>query len=136
MMAGNSWNETIADVNKTLASMNTAVSGANGAAEQARGKAEEAKTQADAAQAAAEAANDAAGAANEEAEKWKGAMFSTVTLEPGEAATVSLGEKDGVKHITIGVPRGADGREGEKGDTGRSGVTFALSGTTLMITTD
>ena len=136
MMAGNSWNETIADVNRTLANMNTAISGANGAAEQARTEAEEADGQAQAAQSAANEANAAAEAANDEAQKWKHLAVSATTLAPGEAATVSLSEKDGAKHIAIGVPRGADGRDGEKGDTGRSGVTFSLSGSTLYIATE
>lgn len=135
-MAGNSWNETIADVNKTLANMNTAVSGANGAAETARTGAQEAEARADAAQEAAQAANDAAAAANEEAQKWSGATYAALTLPAGSEATVNVSEKDGVKHIAIGVPRGADGADGEKGDTGRSGVTFSLSGTTLYITTE
>ena len=136
MMAGNSWNETMADVNKTLTNMNTAVSGANGAAEQARNSAEEADAQAAAAEAAAAAADDAAAAANEEAAKWKEAVFSAVTLPAGSEATVNLSEEDGAKRITIGVPRGADGRDGPKGDTGRSGVTFTRSGSTLYIVTD
>ena len=134
-MASNSWNETIADVNKTLANMNTAISGANGAAELARAETKETNEQGDAAEAAAAEAIAAASAANAETEKWKNATVSAVTLEPGNDATVSISEKDGVKHITVGVPRGADGEDGEKGDTGRSGVTFTLSGTTLHIKT-
>lgn len=134
-MAGNSWNETIADVNQTLANMNTAISNANGAAELARTETQETNEQGDAAQEAAQAANEAAEAAIDEAEKWRNATVSAVTLDPGSEATVSISEKDGVKHFTVGVPRGADGAEGKKGDTGESGVTFTLSGTTLHIKT-
>ena len=136
MAGNNSWNETIADVNQTLANMNTAISNANGAAELARTETKETNEQGDAAEAAAVAATEAAAAASEEAEKWKNATVSAVTLEPGNDATVSISEKDGAKHITIGVPRGADGADGEKGDTGRSGVTFTRSGSTLYIVTD
>ena len=136
MGVSNAWNETIADVNKTLANMNSAISGANGAAETARIEAEEAGEQADAAMEAVAAANDAADSANTEAEKWRNATVSAVTLEAGSEATATLSEKNGVKHITFGVPRGADGRTGDKGDTGKSGVTFTRSGTTLLITTE
>jgi len=132
----NAWNETIADVNKTLANMNAAISGANGAAENARIEAEEAGKQADAAQKAAEDANNAANAANTEAEKWRNATVSARTLEAGEDVTIAVSEKEGVKHIAFGIPRGADGRVGDKGDTGKSGVAFTLSGTMLYITRD
>ena len=135
-MASNSWNETIADVNKTLANMNSAISGANGAAENARTEAEQADQQTELTAQAAEAANEAAAEANAEAEKWRNATVSAVTLEPGNEATVSVSEKDGAKHFTFGVPRGADGEDGEKGDTGKSGVKFSVSGTTLYITTE
>jgi len=135
-MAGNSWNETIADVNKTLAAMNTAISNANGAAENARTEAGEAEQQADAAGEAAQRANEAADEAHAEAEKWQGATVSALTLPAGSDATVNLMEKDGVKHITFGIPRGVDGAKGDKGDMGRSGVTFERSGTTLYITTE
>jgi len=134
-LAGNSWNETIADVNKTLASMNTAISDANGAAENAREQAQEAGAQGGGAQEAASVAREAADAASDEAQKWKNATVSALTLEPGDDATAALSEKDGAKHITFGIPRGRDGADGPKGDTGRSGVTFTLSGTTLHITT-
>ena len=135
-MASNSWNETIADVNKTLAAMNSAISGSNGAAESAREAEEEAEKQAAAAQEAAADANEAASAANSEADKWKNATASAVALDAGSEPTVSVSEKGGVKHITFGVPRGADGKTGDKGDMGKSGVTISRSGTTLLITTE
>lgn len=132
----NSWNETIADVNKTLAGMNTAISTANGAAEIARNEAQEADTAAATARSAAETATEAAAAAGAERQKWQGATVEAATLDPGASATISLSEKDGVKHFAYGIPRGKDGKDGEKGDVGRSGVTFRLSGTTLYIETE
>lgn len=132
----NAWNETIADVNKTLANMNSAISDANGAAEKAREEAQDAEDQAAAAEEATAAANEAAAAANAEAEKWRKATVSAVTLEAGKEATAEVSEKDGAKHITFGVPRGADGRAGDKGDTGKSGVKFTRDGTTLYIVTE
>lgn len=135
-MAGNSWNETIADVNKTLANMNQAISDANGAAENARTETEEAGQQADAAEEAAARANNAADEAGSEAEKWRNCTTSALTLPAGSDATVSISEKDGAKHITFGIPRGKDGATGAKGDTGKSGVVFTLVGTTLHITTE
>lgn len=136
MSVSNAWNETIADVNKTLANMNSAISEANGAAENAREEAQEAGNRANAAEEAADAASNAAAEANAEAEKWRRVTVSAVTLEAGKAATAEVTEKDGAKHIIFGVPRGADGRAGDKGDSGRSGVTFTRSGTTLYITTE
>lgn len=132
-MASNSWNDTIADVNKTLAGMNMAISTANGAAEIAREEATDANEAARAAQTAAQTANDAASAADAERKKWQNATVEATTLNPDAAATVSISEKDGVKHFAYGIPRGKDGKDGEKGDVGRSGVTFRLSGTTLYI---
>ena len=131
----NSWNETIADVNKTLAGMNTAISTANGAAEIARNEAQDADAAAATARSAAGAANEAANAADAERSKWEGMTVSATTLAAGASATVALSEKNGVKHVTYGIPRGKDGSNGAKGDTGKSGVTFKLSGTTLYITT-
>jgi hypothetical protein len=116
--------------------MNSAISGSNGAAASANEAKEEAEKQAVAAQEAAADANEAASAASSEADKWKNATASAVALDAGSEPTVSISEKDGVKHVTFGVPRGADGRVGDKGDMGRSGVTFTRSGTTLYITTE
>ena len=60
-----------------------------------------------------------------------GMTVQTETLAAGSAATATLSGNV----LTLGIPRGADGAKGAKGDTGRSGVTFTLSGTTLNITT-
>jgi hypothetical protein len=134
-MASNSWNETIADVNKTLANMNTAISDANGAATSAGEAQENAEEQVGAALAATNAANNAAADANAEAAKWKNATASAKALDAGSQPTIEIAEQNGVKHFTFGVPRGEDGAKGEKGDMGKSGVTFRLSGSTLTITT-
>ena len=74
-------------------------------------------------------------AAEAERAKWAGATAAATTVEAGGEATAALGESGGVKVFTFGIPRGADGAQGEKGDTGKSGVTFTLSGTILNITT-
>ena len=135
-MAGSSWNETIADVNKTLSNMNSAISGANGAATLAGEANENAEEQAAQALEATNAANAAASEADAEAEKWKNATASAKALDAGSTPTVEIVEQDNVKHFIFGVPRGADGATGAKGDMGRSGVTFNLSGSVLTITTD
>jgi len=57
------------------------------------------------------------------------------TMEAGSQADVTLTQDEGAKKLAFSIPRGADGAVGPKGDTGRSGVTFTLSGTTLHITT-
>ena len=134
-MATNGWNALVADVNSKISEMNAAISGANGAASTAKTAAENANGKAAEADEAAQAAQNAAAAADAERAKWAGATADASTLEPGSDATAALSESGGVKKFTFGIPRGADGAKGAKGDTGRSGVTFTLSGTTLNITT-
>jgi len=116
--------------------MNSAISNANGAAESAREEAQSAGSYADEAEKVIADANDAVETANAEAEKWRRTTVSANTLEPGSDATVSISERDGVKHIAFGLPRGEDGKVGDKGEVGNSGVTFTRSGTTLYITTN
>lgn len=131
-MATNSFSALMAEVNQVIAEASQATSTAKGAAIQAQDATQKANN-------SAAAANDAAAvavASAAETDKWKGATVSARTLEPGESATVALREQDGVKHFEFALPRGRDGKEGAKGDPGRSGVTFTLSGTTLNITTD
>lgn len=134
-MATNSWNALVADVNSKISEMNAAISGANGAASTAKTAAETANEKAADADATAQEAHAAADDAEAERAKWAGATAEANTLEPGSDATVTLSESGGVKKFTFGIPRGADGAQGEKGDTGKSGVAFTLSGTTLNITT-
>lgn len=134
-MATNSWNALVADVNSKISEMNAAISGANGAASTAKTAAEGANGKAAEASAAAQTAQLAARAAEEETQKWIGAMAEATTVAAGGEATAALSESGGVKKFVFGIPRGADGAQGEKGDTGRSGVTFSLSGSVLSITT-
>ena len=131
-MATNSFDALVVDVNKKISEMNTAASGANSAAASARNAVTAADTATSSANAAAEAANDAAEAANSAADKWNGATASATTVAAGGEATVKLEDKDGVKAFMFGIPAG---EQGAKGDTGKSGVTFTLSGTKLYITT-
>ena len=57
-------------------------------------------------------ANEAADKANKSAAKIDNMTVEAKTLEAGSDATVSISEKDGKKHIVIGVPVGADGKPG------------------------
>lgn len=111
----NAWDALVAEVNLALSAVNTATSNANAAASKANASSENADTSAANAQSAANAVGNA--------------TVSATTLSAGSNATVSLTEKNGVKHFTFGIPRGATGA------TGQAGVTFSLSGTTLTITT-
>lgn len=131
----NAWNALVQEINLAVSGANAAESSANAAAGSANTAAEAAQTAAKAANEAAQAASSA-GAAVEKA--WKNATVSATTLEPDEAATVTLTESEGVKHLSYGIPRGRDGEKGEKGDkgdTGPAGVTFTLEGTVLYIDT-
>jgi len=132
----NAFNELMAEVNQTISEMNTATSTANGAASTASTAAGKANTSADKADAAASAANSAASAAQAETDKWAGATVDATTLAAGSNATMNITEKNGVKNLTFGIPRGNDGAAGAKGDQGKSGVTFELVGTKLYITTE
>lgn len=135
-MAGNTFDALMAEVNQKIAQAGTAVSEASASAAKAMEAAEAAGNAAAAADTAADNANAAADAANAEAGKWAGATVEAETLDAGASARLALSEKDGVKHLKFSIPRGRDGATGEKGDSGRSGVTFTLSGTKLYITTD
>ena len=135
-MATNSFSALMAEVNQVIAEASQATSTAKGAAIQAQDATQKANASATGADDAARDAAAAAEAAAAETDKWEGMTVSARTLEPGEEATVTLREQDGVKHLEFALPRGRDGKEGAKGDPGKSGVEFTLSGTTLYITTD
>ena len=135
-MATNSFSALMAEVNQVIAEASQATSTAKGAAIQAQDATQKANNSAASADEAARDATAAAESAATETGKWERMTVSAKTLEPGEAATVTLREQNGVKHLEFALPRGRDGKEGAKGDPGRSGVTFTLSGTTLNITTD
>lgn len=131
----NAFNELMADVNQTIAEMNKATSAANGAAATAQSAANRASTSAGNADAAAQLAQTAAAAAGGEAEKWAGVTVEATTLGAGSDATIAVTEKNGVKHLIFGIPEGVRGADGQKGDTGKSGVTFTRTGTSLYIDT-
>ena len=135
-MATNAFNELMAEVNQTISDANKAASTANGAAATASTAATRANTSAEGADGAANAANAAAAAAGTETGKWSNATVEATTLAAGAAATMGITEKNGVKHLTFGIPRGNDGADGAKGDTGSSGLTVRLVGTSLYIDTN
>ena len=131
----NAWDALVQEINLTLSTMNTAISEAKAAALQVQEHTERAKAAALAAETAAEHAHSVS---SEMEKAWKNATASAQTLEPGEAATVTIEEKEGVKHLAYGIPRGRDGAQGPqgpKGDTGPAGVTFTLQGSVLYIDT-
>lgn len=131
-MANNAWNTLLADVNDKIAEMNTATSDAKGAAAEARSAADTAATETEKAVAAAAAARSAAA----EAGKWQNVTVSATTLAEGESPTVSLTETEDGKKIEYGIPPGQKGADGQKGEPGRSGVTFRLVGDVLYIETE
>jgi len=131
----NEWNALVGEVNDKLAEMHQEISDANSAEALGKQAVEEANAAANAANAAAKAANDAAEEMTAEMGGWSEATVSAITRDAGSSASVELLEENGVKHFRFGIPAGRDGAEGEKGDTGESGVTFTLSGTTLHIKT-
>lgn len=135
-MATNAFDALVSDVNKKLSEMGAATSEANGAAAKANDAVTEAAKQGAAAETAAQKANTAADAANALSDLWDDAQFEAVALDAGSEATVKVTEENGAKKVTFGLPRGAKGADGPKGDTGKSGVTFQLSGTKLYITTE
>ena len=119
-------NQKISEADMAASQANAAAAMASEAGADAREKAEDALT---AAQEAREAAQQAAGAA----EAWENA---TAQARAGSEAGVTLTQEDGAKKLSFVIPCGQDGAAGAKGDTGRSGVTFSLSGTKLYITTE
>ena len=108
----NAWDALVAEVNLAISATNTATSNAN---------------------AAAAVAN-----------KWGNVTTSVETLPEGSAATFEVTETGTGKNMKVGVPRGAtvaqgpqgpQGIQGPMGPTGPAGVTFSMSGRTLIITT-
>ncbi|MGN1021623.1 MAG: hypothetical protein ACI4O7_14770 [Aristaeellaceae bacterium] len=100
-----------------IAATEAAADSANSAADSANGAASSADAAASRAESAAEAANAAASSLD-------GMTAQALTLEPGSDATAGVETVDGVKVLTIGVPKGDKGDkgdQGEKGDPGRDG---------------
>ena len=135
-MAANTFDALMAEVNTKIAQADTSASQANAAAALANEAAQRASEQAQAACDAAQAANEAAQKAQTEADAWENAIAEAETTEAGREAGVTLTQENGAKKLAFIIPRAADGSNGAKGDTGRSGVTFTLSGSSLYITTD
>lgn len=131
-MAGN-FNNLMADVNEKISEMNTAISTANGAAAEASSAKDTAQTEAEKAAAATNSANAASAEAAAETSAWNAATASAESIAYGEAPGVTITEQDGKKNFHYKIPAGAPG---EKGDPGKSGVTFRLDGTKLYITTE
>ena len=134
-MAANTFDALMAEVNAKISQADTAASGANAAAVQANAAAQSADAQTQLTSKAAQEAQEAAADAAEQARKWEEASVEARTGDAGGEASVELSEENGMKKISFVLPRGKDGAAGAKGDTGRSGVTFSLSGTRLYITT-
>lgn len=126
----------------TAAGSATAAAGSASAADRSAGlaagsasRAESAAVAAEACQTGAETAEEAAEDAQAAAERARdeitGMTAEATTLDPGESATASY--EDGV--LTIGVPRGADGQDGDPGADGYSpSASVSKSGTTATIT--
>lgn len=89
-----------------ITAMETATAAANTAAGNANIKASAAQTAANAANTAAGSANTAAGNANAAAAKIDG---MTVSASASATAAATVSEKNGVKHIAFGLPRGETG---------------------------
>lgn len=135
-MATNSFDALMTEVYQKISQADTAASEANAAAAMAGAEGENAREKAQQAQAAAQEAREAAQRADAAAEAWENVTVQAQTMEAGSQADVTLTQDEGAKKLAFSIPRGADGAAGAKGDTGRSGVTFQLSGTKLYITTD
>lgn len=85
------------------------------------------------------AAGDAAAAEAQAIKKmddnWEKTTIEKTALAPGSEPKITVEKTNGVRHIVLGIPQGADGAKGEPGDKGPSDVTFVLDGTTLYTTT-
>lgn len=82
------------------------------------------------------AAAEAAEAAMAKMESgWERSTIAKTALAPGSDPTVTIEKANGARHITLGIPDGADGAKGEAGDKGPADIDFVLDGTTLYTTT-
>lgn len=125
-----SWDALVSEVNLAIRNTNAATQEAQGAA-----------------QAASKAQEQMLASHQAQQEKWNSAQVTASTLPEGSEATAGMTDDGQKKIIALGIPRGATGAtgpqgpKGDKGDTGPqgpmgpAGVKFALSGTTLTITT-
>lgn len=132
----NTFDALMAEVNRKISEADTAASQANAAAALAGEAAQNANEQIHEAQEAIAQARETTENAQTAAQAWENARAEATTLPAGGEAKVTITQSEGVKKLTFAIPCGADGAVGEKGDPGRSGVTFTLMGTKLYITTD
>lgn len=132
----NTFDALMMEVNSKISEADKASSQANAAVALANEAANHANEKAQAAADAAQEADEAAQSAREEADAWENAIVKAKTAQAGSEAGVTLTREDGVNGFEFVIPCGMEGAKGEKGDPGRSGVTFTLSGTSLYITTD
>ena len=100
------------EANEAAAAALAAKQQALDAAGTANAKAQEAAEAAAAALAAKQDALTAAAGANQAADTIDNMTAEATPVEPGGAPTVAVGEKDGHKHLTLGIPRGATGPQG------------------------
>ena len=103
------------EMEEAIAAGNAATGQATAAAGAANAKAQEADEAAAAALDAKQDALTAAANANQAAAKIDNMTADATPVAPGGAPTVAVGEKDGHKHLTLGIPTGATGATGPQG---------------------
>ena len=134
-MAMTTFDALMAEVNQKISEANAAASQANAAAAEAKEAVDGVREDMQTVQAAAQEAQNAAHEVLRTAQEWEDLSVEATTAAASGTAGVTLTQAAGAKKLSFILPRGADGAVGAKGDTGRSGVTFTLSGTKLYITT-
>lgn len=85
--------------------------------------------------AAGDAAKAEAQAIQKMDDNWEKTTIEKTALAPGSEPKITVEKTNGVRHIVLGIPQGADGAPGETGDKGPADITFVLDGTTLYTTT-
>ena len=135
-MGMNTFDALMAEVNLKISEANTAVSQANAAAAAAAQAAEKAGEEGQTAAQMAQQAQEAAQKAEAAADEWENMTIQTETTDANGEASVKLTKEESGRKLSFVIPRGKDGEKGAKGDTGRSGVKFTLSGTKLYMTTE
>lgn len=124
------WETLAAEVDLVLSTAGPAQQNAVSQAESAISAANTAQASADNSREAAWEAYGAEDALAALGETLGGITVQTETLPPGSAATATLSGSV----LTLGIPRGADGAQGETGDTGPADITLSFSGGVLTIT--
>ena len=135
-MAMNTFDALMAEVNERISEADEAASQVNAAAAAANEAARSANEGAQAARTAVSAAQEVTQMAQETAHAWESVEVEAQTAQAGSEASVTLTQEAGVSRFSFVIPRGADGAAGEKGDTGSSGVSFRVSGSSLYIATN